>query len=162
MPSIILTDEEIGALIQVPKSLPIHYGRLLRFKNKTSSEQHEEAQFDIKMSDDTTFRVMMRKNLINPLDFSVILGYIPKDRQNIIRLRRYNGVHEHSNHLEGVRFRGFHIHYATRRYLAAGWDIDAYAELTNKYSTVDEAFDIYLNECNFVRPEKENNQPKLL
>jgi hypothetical protein len=134
----------------------------LRFKTKTTSGQHEEAQFDIKVGDDDTIIVMMRKNLINPLDFSVILGYIPKDHLNIIRLRRYNGVHEHTNKLEGERFRGFHIHYATQRYQAAGWDIDNYAEATDKYTTVDEALEIYFNECNFIRPADESNQPKLL
>lgn len=157
-----LTDEDINTLIQVPKPLPPNYKRLLRYRAKPASEQHEEAQFDIEASSERTFRVMIRKNLVNPLDFSVILGYIPKERLNILRLRRYNGIHEHTNKLEGTRFRGFHIHYATQRYQEAGWDIDYYAEPTEKYRTVDQALEVYFNECNFIKPGDEKIQPKLL
>jgi hypothetical protein len=162
MSAVQLTDEDINKLIQIPKPLPANYKSLLRYRAKPTSEQHEEAQFDIEASSERTFRVMIRKNLINPLDFSVILGYIPKERLNILRLRRYNGIHEHTNKLEGVRFRGFHIHYATQRYQEAGWDIDDYAEPTEKYGTVDQALELYFNECNFIKPEDEKLQPKLL
>ena len=162
MPAVQLTSEDIEELIQMPKPLPPNYKRLLRFRNKADSEQHEEAQLDVEAGEKGTFRIMIRKNLINPLDFSVILGYIPKERLNILRLRRYNGIHEHTNRLEGVRFRGVHVHYATQHYQEAGWDIDDYAEPTNKYSTVDEALEVYFNECNFIRPEDERMQPKLL
>jgi hypothetical protein len=162
MPAVQLTDEDINKLIQIPKPLPANYKRLLRYRSKPTSEQHEEAQFDIEASDERTFRVMIRKNSINPLDFSVILGYIQKERLNILRLRRYNGIHEHTNKLEGVRFRGFHIHYATQRYQEAGLDIDDYAEPTEKYGTVDQALELYFNECNFIKPEDEKLQPKLL
>ena len=133
MPTVQLTDEDIEGLIQIPKPLPANYKRLLRYRAKPTSEQHEEAQFDIESVNEGIFRVMIRKNLINPLDFSVILGYIPKGRLSLLRLRRYNGVHEHTNRLEGMRFRGFHIHHATQRYQEAGWDIDDYAEPTEKY-----------------------------
>lgn len=162
MSAVQLTDEDINKLIQLPKPLPANYKRLLRYRAKPTSEQHEEAQFDIEASSERTFRVMIRKNLINPLDFSVILGYIPKERLNILRLRRYNGIHEHTNKLEGVRFRGFHIHYATQRYQEAGWDIDDYAEPTEKYGTIDQALELYFDECNFIKPEDEKLQPKLL
>jgi hypothetical protein len=162
VPAVQLTDEDIEELIQTPKPLPPNYRRLLRFKNKPYSERHEEAQFEIEAGEKGTFRIMIRKNLINPFDFSVILGYIPKERLNLLRLRRYNGIHEHTNRLEGARFRDFHIHYATQRYQEAGCDIDDYAEHTNKYGTVDEALEVYFNECNFIRPEDERAQPKLL
>ena len=162
MPTVQLTDEDINGLIQIPKLLPANYKSLLRYRAKPTSEQHEEAQFDVQSSGEVTFRVMIRKNLINPLDFSVILGYIPKERLNILRLRKYNGLHEHTNRLEGMRFRDFHIHQATQRYQEAGWDIDDYAEPTDKYGTVDEAIEVYFHECNFIRPEDEKLQPKLL
>lgn len=162
MPAVQLTDNDINKLIQLPKPLPANYKKLLKFRTKPTSEQHEEAQLDVSVTDEGTFRIMIRKNLINPLDFSVILGYIPKDRLSILRLRRYNGVHDHTNNLESVRFKHSHIHYATQRYQEAGWDIDKYAEPTDKYGTVDEALEVYFNECNFVRPADEKQQPKLL
>ncbi len=149
-------------MIQIPKPLPPNYRRLLRFRNKPDSERHEEAQLDVEAGEKGTFRIMIRKNLINPLDFSVILGYIPKERLNILRLRRYNGAHEHTNKLEGTRFRDFHIHYATQRYQETGWDIDNYAEPTDKYGTVDAALEVYFSECNFIKPEVERIQQKLL
>ncbi len=161
MPAVQLTDKEIDQLIQTPKVLPVNYGRLLRFRAKPASEQHEEAQLDVKLDSGDVFRLMIRKNLINPLDFSVILGYIPKERLNVLRLRRYNGVHEHSNRIESVRFRGFHVHYATQRYQESGWDMDHYAEPTDKYITADEALEVLFSECNFTKPD-EKLQPKLL
>ncbi len=79
MPTIQLTDKEIDQLIQIPKVLPINYSKLLRFRAKSTSVQHEEAQIDVKLESGDVFRLMIRKNLINPFDFSVILGYVPKD-----------------------------------------------------------------------------------
>jgi hypothetical protein len=61
-----------------------------------------------------------------------------------------------------MRFRGFHIHYATQRYQEAGWDIDDYAEPTEKYGTLDQALELYFDECNFIKPEDDKLQPKLL
>ena len=106
--------------------------------------------------------MIIRKNRINPLDFSVILGYIPPERLKLFRLLRYNGVHKHTNKIEHVSFRAFHIHRATQRYQETGCDIDAYAELTDRYTTVDGALEFLLNKCNFIRPESERIQPKML
>jgi hypothetical protein len=161
MPVVQLADENIEELIQIQKPLPPNYKKLLRFRNKPYSERHEEAQLDVSVGEYGSFRIMIRKNLINPLDFSVILGYIPPERLSLFRLRRYNGIHEHINRIEGIRFRDFHIHYATQRYQEAGWDIDGYAKPTDKYVTIDEALEVYLDECNFIRPEDEMTQPKL-
>lgn len=99
---------------------------------------------------------------MNPLDFSVILGYVPPERLKLFRLRRCNGLHEHTNRLEHNRFRGFHIHYATQRYQEAGWDIDDFAEQTDQYGTLDEAIEVFLDDCNFLRPEGERLQSRLL
>jgi len=126
------------------------------------SSQHEEAQIEIAVQDTGTFRVIVRKNRINPLDFSVILGYIPVERLRLFHLRRYNGAHRHTNKLEGGKFQDFHIHYATQRYQEAGWEIDAYAEPSDRYGTVDAALETLLDDCNFLRPESEKLQPKLL
>jgi len=109
-----------------------------------------------------TFRVIVRKNRINPLDFSVILGYVPPERLKLFHLLRYNGTHRHTNKLESNSFRDFHIDYATQRYQEAGWDIDAYAEPTDRYATVEGALDALLDDCNFIRPEDDRLQPKLL
>lgn len=161
MPVAQLSDREIETLVAVPKYLPVDYRSRLRTRTRPYSAQHEEAQLEVLVENTGTFRVIVRKNRINPLDFSVILGYMPPERLKLFRLRRYNGLHEHTNKLEGSNFRTFHIHHATQRYQEAGWDIDRFAEPTDRYTTVDEAMEIFLDDCNFVRPESERIQQKL-
>ena len=162
MPVAQLSDKQIEALVGMAKPLPADYRGRLRTRARPYSSQHEEAQIEIGVQNTGTFRVIVRKNRINPLDFSVILGYVPPERLKLFHLRRYNGAHRHTNKLESNSFRDFHIHYATQRYQEAGWDIDAYAESTDRYDTVDGALDILLDDCNFIRPEGEKIQPKLL
>lgn len=157
-----LSEKEVEALVAVPKDLPPDYRSRLRTRARPYSSQHEEAQIEIGVQNVGTFRVIVRKNRINPLDFSVILGYVPPERLKLFHLRRYNGAHRHTNRLESNSFRDFHIHYATQRYQEAGWDIDAYAKPTDRYTTVDGALEILLDDCNFIRPEDERLQPKLL
>ncbi len=161
MPVAQLSDKDIDGLIAVPKYLPVDYRGRLRTRARSYSDKHEEEQLEINVQDAGTFRIIIRKNRINPLDFSAILGYIPVERIKLFRLRRYNGVHRHTNKIEEKSFRDFHIHYATQRYQEAGLDIDAFAELTEKYTTIDGAWELLLNECNFIRPENERIQTKM-
>lgn len=162
MPVVQFSDKDIDELIAVPKYLPPDYRSRLRTRARSYSDKHEEGQLEIDVQDKGTFRVIIRKNRINQLDFSAILGYIPSERLRLFRLRRYNGVHKHTNRIERNSFRDFHVHYATQRYQEAGWDIDAYAELTEKYTTIDGAWELLLDECNFIRPEAERIQSKML
>jgi len=162
MPVAQLSDREIEALVGMTKPLPTDYRRRLRTRSRPYSAQHEEAQLEVMVENTGTFRLIIRKNRINPLDFSIILGYVPPERLKLFHLRRYNGLHRHTNKLEGDSLRDFHIHYATQRYQEAGWDIDAYAESTDRYDTVDGALEILLDDCSFIRPEGERIQPKLL
>ena len=162
MPVAQLSDKEIEALVALPKDLPTDYRSRLRTRVRPYSSQHEEAQIEVLVEDTGTFRIIIRKNHINPLDFSVILGYVPPKRLKLFHLRRYNGLHRHTNKLESNSFRDFHIHYATQRYQEAGWDIDAYAAPTDLYDTADGALETLLVQCNFIRPENEKLQPKLL
>ena len=162
MPVAQLSDTEIAALVRMPKPLPTDYRSRLRARARPYSSQHEEAQIEVQVQNTGTFRVITRKNRINPLDFCIILGYVPPERLKLFHLRRHNGLHKHTNKLEGDSFRDFHIHYATQRYQEAGWDIDAYAEPTDRYDTVDGALETLLNDCNFIRPEDERLQARLL
>jgi len=162
MPVTQLSDKDIDTLVTIQKHLPVDYRSRLRTRSRSYSDKHEEGQLEIQVQDTGTFRVIIRKNRINPLDFSAILGYIPPERLKLFHLRRYNGVHKHTNKIERNSFRTFHIHYATQRYQEAGWDIDAYAEINDKYTTVDGALELLLDDCNFTRPERETRQPKLI
>jgi hypothetical protein len=100
---------------------------------------------------------------MNPSDFSVILVFQEKDGTEF-RLRRYNGKHpsEHTNKLEKARgdenpeFRNqFHIHMATERYQLDGYEIDGYAEVTDRYCSFDSALAEFLRATGFQLPEEE-------
>ena len=162
MPVAQFSDTDIEALVSMPKPLPSDYMARVRTRSRPYSGQHEEAQIEIQIENTGAFRVIIRRNRINPFDFSVILGYVPTERLKLFRLRRYNGLHSHTNRLESNTLRDFHIHYATQRYQEAGWDIDAYAEPNDDYNTADGALEALLNQCNFIRPERERLQPRLL
>lgn len=162
MPVAQFSDKDIDDLIAVSKDLPVDYRGKLRMRARSYSDKHEEGQFEIEVQNVGTFRVVLRKNRLNPLDFSAILCFIPQERIKIFRLRRYNGVHKHTNKIEHSTFRAFHVHYATQRYQEAGWDIDAYAESNDKYTTVDGALEVLLDECSFVRPGNERIQARML
>ena len=162
MPPAQLTDEEIDHLVTVTKHLPHDYRTRLRMRPRSYSGRHEEGQLEVVVEGTGTFRIILRRNRINPLDFSAILGYIPPERLRLFHLRRYNGLHRHTNRIERASFRAFHIHYATQRYQDAGWDIDAYAETTDEYAGIDSALDVLLDECSFIRPGSERMQPRML
>ena len=86
MPVAQLSDKEIEALVGVPKPLPTNFRRQLRPRTRPYSSQHEEAQLEVPVENTGTFRVIIRKNRINPLDFSVILGYVPPERLKLFHL----------------------------------------------------------------------------
>jgi hypothetical protein len=68
----------------------------------------------------------------------------------VFRLRRYNGKsHEHTNPIEKQTFYDFHIHTATERYQDLGAREDSFAEPTHRFSSIEEAVDCFLDDCNF-------------
>lgn len=71
----------------------------------------------------------------------------------LFRLRRYNGKHWHRNKLEGERFRGFHIHTATKRYQERGFDEDKFAQRTDRYSGFGSALRCMIEDCGFYGSE---------
>ena len=108
---------------------------------------------DITGVDGSEFRIVLRKSLFNPLDFSVILGVRIPQSNRIFRLRRYNGKsHEHTNHIENQTFYDFHIHMATERYQLLGNRDpreDAFAVATNRYGDATGALDCLLADASF-------------
>ncbi len=112
------SDAEIAELLRERKPLPVDWRSRTRLRPKRS---HSER--DIKVAGDgaNEFRLILRQNTINRLDFSIILAIaVPRSNQ-LFRLRRYNGKsHEHTNRIEGDEFYDFHIHEATERYQEIG------------------------------------------
>ena len=114
-----LSDEDIQRLLEERKPLPKNYVQRLMLKPKRG---HKEREMQVKGTSGSDFRVIVRQNDLNPLDFSVILAYQAPNSNQFFRLRRYNGKHgEHTNKLEEQRFYNFHVHTATERYQALGF-----------------------------------------
>ena len=94
--------------------------------------------------------VYLRQNMVNPLDFSCGLWLLPEKRAIKFPLARYNGKsHRHTNHLEREpAFYDFHIHRATERYQASSYGDEHYAQVTNRYSRLRDAFGCLLADYN--------------
>ena len=122
----ILPDDEINNLFAEEKILPKDYLKKIKTKAK-SGLQHEQRELTIQGQEGHTFAIILGKNRIDFLDFSVILRY-RDDKSGIwYNLARYNGKHFHTNTLEGDSFHDFHTHIATQKYQEAGLRIETYA-----------------------------------
>ena len=151
--SILLTDAEITVFINETKQLEPGYLGKLQLRPK---QGHKERELDITGANGSEFRLILRQNLLNVLDFSAILAYSVNSSSQMFRLRRYNGKsHEHTNQIERNKFYDFHIHFATERYQHSGLREDAYAEVTNRYGDFQGALDCLIQDCGLVLPPHE-------
>jgi len=150
--SIVFTDHEIAQLVQEPKPLPDDYRARLGFRDKRG---HREASLDVAGQGGHGFRIIVRQSTHNPLDFSAILAVEVPGTNRLFRLRRYNSrTHPHTNRIERETFLYRpHIHQATARYQDLGVDEEEYAEVTDLYSTVDEALQCMFRDCGFILPD---------
>jgi len=155
----ILTDNDIESLMAESKPLPSNWTTRLRPRTK-SDFQHAQRDLEVKGEAGNRFRIIVRKNTINQLDFSLILTFNDADGSEFV-LRRYNGKHpsQHTNRLEKARgepgstFRNvFHIHKATQRYQEEGLPIDGYAEVTTEYASFDTALQAFVGSNGIVLP----------
>lgn len=145
---ITLTHGENQALIKEEKYINLEFEQLFtRMKDKNG---HKEFDYTIRRKDGSSFLLILRQNRKNPLDFSAILGYSPKELNTVFKLTRYNGKsHEHRNVLEKKPpFYDFHIHIATERYQLAGRKEEFYAEVTDRYSNLRNALLCLIDDCN--------------
>lgn len=148
-----LSDDDIAALINEVKPLPSGYRDALIGSKMKKEDIHKRGEQKVIGADGNTFYIKVRISTLNVLNFSVILAYEPKDTTALFLLRRYNGKsHEHTNKIEGNRFRDFHIHYATARYQARGFAEEAYAEVTSRYTDLGGALNCLRVDCNFLLP----------
>jgi hypothetical protein len=151
MPSIsILTDDAIDTLLKARK--PIPDGLYPLTKKMASRNQNSRAEFDVDCNTGERFVIAIRQNEINPLNFSVILGYRMPGLSTVFRLRRYNGKHTHSNPIEKIgQFREFHRHTATERYQKLGAKEDHFAEIDTRFHNVDGAIQCLLEDNAFEK-----------
>ena len=151
-----MTNVEISELIQEPKAMPDVLRRCLP---PTTKRGHAESSVDLVGDRGNAFRLVIRKSLANPFDFSVILVYLDLAAGKAIRLRRYNGLsHEHTNPIERETFYDYHIHTATERYIQSGSREDTFAEKTSRYSSLNQALECLLADCGVYGRDQEQTE----
>ena len=143
-----LNDNQIDDLIIEEKRIKLVVRDIWNLKTRGV---HKENDLTISRFDGSQFKIILRQNALNILDFSVILGYIPKESNQVFKLRRYNGKsHQHTNRIEKQTFYDFHIHKATERYQKSGMKEEGFAEITNRYSDLKSAFVCLTSDCNII------------
>ena len=149
---VFLTDKEIQDLLNEKKQITVAPDEL--FLNMKEKRGHKGSEQLIQRPDGSSFIIKVRISNENSLDFSAILGYNPPKSTKLFLLRRYNGKsHEHKNKLESENvFYDFHIHTATERYQSEGTKEEYFAEITDRYSTVQEALNCLITDCNVALP----------
>lgn len=147
-----MNDQDIQKLLEEKKAITLDdYHKL--FALSKIKGKHKEQEVLLNGTDQHEFIIKIRQSIINPMDFSVIVGFIPKEKNKIFRLKRYNGKsHKHKNSLEKDEFYDFHIHTATQRYDDLGYDEEAYAQVSDKYSDLKSAIETMIKECNIIIP----------
>ncbi len=136
-----LTDEQIAEILAAPK-------RVIS-KSKTKVQRSSEAtDYVVVMPDGTGLAIYARQSLKDSESFSC--GLRLEREGKTLTLCRYNGPsHTHRNPLEDEQL-GFvaHIHRATERYQSAGLDADKYAVETDRYTTLTQALQCLVADCN--------------
>jgi hypothetical protein len=164
----VLSDMEIETLLAERKALPDNWDSRLALRDK-ARQMHRQREFELRGDNGNDFRIVLRQNLLNQLDFSIILTFVDKDRTEY-RLVRFNGRHpsQHTNKFEkrkglsNFAFRNrFHIHRATERYQMEGLEIDGYAEVTDRYDSFDSALTTFVTSNGIVAPGGRPDEPLL-
>jgi len=164
----VLTDSEIAALLAERKPLPVTWAARLALRDK-GGQMHRQRELEVQGDGGHKFRVVVRQNVLNQLDFSIILMFLDEDRTGY-RLVRFNGRHpsQHTNKWEKQRglsnwaFRNrFHIHQATERYQVDGLEIDGYAEVTGRYDSFDSALAEFVTGNGIEAPGSTPDEPLL-
>ncbi len=157
MASDTLTDEQIAALLKMPK-------RVENPNTKTRSEgRHFRRDFRVISTDDThEFALFTRQNLLLPHGFSAGLRWLAKSGDSVMLMRCNGSDHPHTNSVEHDRFEYvYHIHQATERYLAVGKKSEGYALPTKEYRTLNGALHHIVRQCNIAGLKTEPDEPDL-
>lgn len=142
-----ILDAEIQKLIEDIKPVPYQVINSIKLKAK-EDKKHLVWAYKIHSESGNAFVLRIRQNTIYSFDFSVILLY-EDDDNNLHIIKRYNGIHTHTNKIEKNKIRGFHIHTTTERYQEKRYNPEGYAEATEAYSDWKGALNMMIKDCNF-------------
>lgn len=154
-----LTDEFIEALISCPK-------RVINPKARDVLKPgHKQINYIAHALDESghEFQLFVRQNLAAGMedDFSCGLLWDAPNGETLI-LCRYNGAsHIHRNKIEDKTLSlVFHIHRATKKYIAVNQNPDGFAYETDRYQTLDKALICLISDCNIdgLGSNSRNNQ----
>ncbi len=158
-----LTDDKISDLINCPKKLTNPQAK------PKEKEGHQQVNFRVVALDKTDheFEVYKRQNLREGMedDFSCGISWVAPNGETLT-LKRYNGSsHNHSNRLEKVEL-GYncHIHIATEKYIKANKKAEGFAEITDRYNSLDGALHCLAEDCkisNIKTTSDSTNQTRL-
>lgn len=142
-----ITDDKLMDLINCPKKISNPHTR------KRNLDGREQINYQAVATDDSghEFAIYMRQNLREGMenDFSCGISWISTNGESLT-LKRYNGSsHIHRNKLEKVHLQlGFHIHYATEKYIKSNQKPEGFAESTARYLTAKGALHCLVSDCN--------------
>lgn len=144
--AIIISDRERDKLIKTIKK-PVNKIASIIPKKKSNVKYKE---FDIALfdSENNQYKMIIRRNIIDPFDFSILLRYFHRDAKIWRTIVRYNGCHVHVNKLERKKIECFHIHTITEKYQKADFREEGYAELTQSYCSYDTAINEFIKNNN--------------
>lgn len=155
MKDFFLTNQEIRELIDEPKRMDRSAGSILQGMKAKGGKFPFILQNSHKFPRQNgreNWLIYLRFNTENPLDFSCGLGLLPEGRRELFSIRRYNGKsHRHTNRLDGQQiFYDFHIHQTTEKYQRSSYKDDHYADPTDRYTRLEEAFRCLLKDFNVM------------
>ncbi len=141
-----LTDDKIADLLNCSKRLTNPQTR-----SKTM-EGREQLNYRVVATDGSghEFEVYKRQNLRDGMedDFSCGISWIAPNGETLT-LKRYNGSnHNHPNHLEKTSL-GYscHVHIATEKYIKANRKAEGFANVTDRYSSLEGALHCLVTDC---------------
>ena len=145
-PVVRLQDREIEALIAERKKVtPEMLQKLSQLRPAGDNKLTQDCE--VIGEDGSVFRIILRQNRLNPLDFAAIFAYRLPDTGRLFHLRRYDSRAEHRNPIERQRFTAYHVHQATARYQARGFDEEGYAEPSDRFTDLHGALQCLFADC---------------
>ncbi len=141
-----LTNDKIADLLNCLKKLTNPQSR------SKEKEGHEQVNYRVVATDGSNheFEVYKRQNLREGMedDFSCGISWVAPNGETLT-LKRYNGSsHNHPNKLENISL-GYncHIHIATEKYIKANKKAEEFAEVTDRYNTLEGALHCLVIDC---------------
>jgi hypothetical protein len=147
-----LSERFIQHLIDTPKEI-------MKDKKKAFELRVDNTHYRVTVQLECRYvmQMFLRKNLQNPMDFSIVLRYTNDKKQNYT-IVRYNG--DHGGHRDPWSHEftpGPHIHRITERGQRDCLKEECYAERTDKYKTFTEAREAFIRDMSITYKGLKNN-----